>query len=59
MAVMGISIQIKTDNASAYVLSKVNIFFLHFNINIITGIPHNTTGQASVKISHHTLKDML
>ena len=48
---MGISVQIKTDNAPAYLSSKMKQLFAYYNIKHITGTPHNPTGQA-VKEGH-------
>ena len=59
MAVMGIPAQIKTDNAPAYISTKLEQFFKYYNIKHITGIPHNPTGQAVVERSNRTLKEML
>ncbi|MBV2133725.1 DDE-type integrase/transposase/recombinase [Pseudomonas sp. MAP12] len=59
MAVMGIPAQIKTDNAPAYVSTKLEQFFKYYNIKHVTGIPHNPTGQAVVERSNRTLKEML
>jgi hypothetical protein len=38
MATMGIPAQIKTDNALAYVSSKMKQFFAYYNVKHITGI---------------------
>ena len=35
------------------------MFFAYYNIKHVTGIPHNPTGQAAVKRSNPTKKDML
>ena len=43
IAVMGISAQIKPDNAPAYVSIKLERFFKYYNIKHVTGIPHNPT----------------
>ncbi|KAL6070467.1 hypothetical protein STEG23_006054, partial [Scotinomys teguina] len=59
MAIMGIPVQIKTDNAPAYVSNKMRQFFAYYNIRHVTGIPHNPTGQAVIERSNQTLKDML
>lgn len=45
MAVMGIPAQIKTDNAPAYVSSKMKQFLEYYNIKHMKGIPHSRTGQ--------------
>ena len=59
MAIMGIPVQIKTDNSPAYVSSKMKWFFAYYNIKHITGIPHNPIGQAVIERSNRTLKQML
>ena len=56
---MRISIQIKTDNASADVSSNVKQVFAYYNIKHITGVPHNPTGQTVRERSNHTLRAML
>ena len=43
MAIMCIPAQIKTDNASAHVSTKLEQFFKYYNIKHVTGIPHNPT----------------
>ena len=50
MAIMGITVQIKTANAPAYVSSKMEQVFVYYNIKHITGIPHNSTGQAVIDL---------
>lgn len=59
MAIMGIPIQIKTDNGPAYISNKIKRFFEYYNIKHVTGIPHNPTGQAIVERSNRSLKEML
>ena len=59
MAIMGIPTQIKTDNGPAYVSRKMTRFFAYYNINHVTGIPYNPTGQAAIERSNRTIKDML
>lgn len=59
MAIMGISAQIKTGNAPAYLSREMKQFFSYYNIKHITGIPHNPTGQAIIEISNQTLNVML
>lgn len=54
---MAIPVQIKTDNAPAYVPSKIKQL-LHI-IKHITGMPHNPTGQAVVERFNHTLRNAL
>ena len=52
---MGIPVQIKTDNALAYVSSKMKQFFAYYNMKHIGSQPYNHTGQAVVERSNHTL----
>ena len=60
MAIMGIPVQIKTDNGPAYVSKKMKrVFFVYYNIKHITGIPNNPTGQAVIDRANLTIKDML
>lgn len=42
-----------------HVSSKRKQYLAYYNIKHITGIPHNSIGQAVIKRSNHTLKDML
>lgn len=56
---MGIPVKIKTDNAPAYVPSKMKQIFIYYNIKNITGIPQIPTGQAFIKRSNCTLKDII
>jgi hypothetical protein len=58
MVIMGIPIQIKTDDAPAYVSSKMKHFFAYYNIKHISDIPHNPTGQTVLEGSNHTLRDI-
>lgn len=51
MAIMGISVQIKTDNVPAYDSSKMKQFFAYENIKHITGMPHYPTWQAVIERS--------
>ena len=55
MAIMGIPVQIKTNNAPGYVASKMKQFFAYYNIKHITGIPHNLPGQTVIERSNQTL----
>ena len=54
---MGTPVQIKTDNAPAYVSSKMKLF-TYYNIKHITCIPYKSTEQALIERSSHTLKYM-
>ena len=56
---MRISVQIKTDNASADVSSKVKQVFAYYNVKHITGVSHNPTGRTVIERSNHTLRAML
>lgn len=46
MAIMGTE-QIKTDNVSPYVSSKMKLFWTYFNIKHIIGKPNNPKRQSS------------
>ena len=59
IVIMGIPIQIKTDNATAYVSNKMKHLFTYYNIKHITAILYNSTGQTVVERSNCILKDML
>lgn len=54
VAVMGIPAQIKTDNGPAYVSSKMQPFFAHYNIKHVTGMPCTPTGQSIIERSNRT-----
>ena len=47
------------DNGPAHVSRKMKWFFAYNNIKYITGILHNSTGQAVKERSNQTIKDML
>ena len=49
MVIMVIPVQIQTDNAPAYISRKMKQFFVFYNTKHITGIPHNSTGQAVIE----------
>lgn len=59
LAIMGMSTQIKTDNAPTYVSNKMKQFLAYYNIKRVTSIPHNPTGQAIIERTNHTSKEML
>ena len=44
MAIMGIPMQIKTDNNPAYISDKMKQFFAYYNIKHAIGISHSATG---------------
>ena len=58
-AVLGRPKSLKTDNGSTYTSTAFNKFYSSFNIQHITGIPYNSTGQAIVERSHASLKNSL
>ena len=49
MAIMGIPVHVKADNAPAYVSKKMKRLFPYYNMKHVTGIPHNPTGQAVIE----------
>lgn len=55
-AVLGVPQQIKTDNGPNYVSSTSREFLRRWNITHVTGVPHNSTGQAIVERKHQDLK---
>lgn len=57
-AVLGVPQQIKTDNGPNYVSSTSREFLRRWNITHITGVPHNSTGQAIVERKHQDLKHL-
>ncbi|KFP76549.1 hypothetical protein N311_11044, partial [Apaloderma vittatum] len=59
IAALGIPLEIKTDNAPAYVSQSFVRFCQIWGIRRITGIPHSPTGQAIVERAHMTLKSLL
>ncbi|KFQ54465.1 hypothetical protein N333_11481, partial [Nestor notabilis] len=58
-AVMGVTLSIKTDNATAYVSRTFQHFCQLSGVTHITGIPQSPTGQATVERAHQTLKKQL
>lgn len=59
MAIMGIPVQVKTDNAPIYFSCELKVFFKYHDIKNSMGIPQNSIGQAVVEKSKHTLKYIL
>ncbi|NWS48601.1 POK8 protein, partial [Probosciger aterrimus] len=53
-AAMGVPIQLKTDNAPAYLSRTLHQFLNHWGITHVTGIPHSPTGQAIIDRTHQT-----
>ncbi|NXE17121.1 POK6 protein, partial [Lophotis ruficrista] len=53
-AFMGFSMHIKTDNGPAYASRIVQTFLTLWDIEHVTGIPHNPTGQAIIERAHGT-----
>lgn len=58
-AIMGIPLQIKTDNALAYQSLKLHKFFQKYHIQHIFGIPYNSQGQAIIERANRTLREYL
>jgi hypothetical protein len=56
MSIMGIPIQIKTENSQAYFFNKVNQLLTYYNIKHVTNISYSPIGQAIVEIHNRTLK---
>ncbi|NXX99608.1 POK6 protein, partial [Centropus bengalensis] len=54
MAVLGLPQTIKTDNGPNYRALLTIAFCKKWNINLVHGIPYNSTGQAVVQRAHHT-----
>ena len=54
MAITGVPVQIKTDNAPAYVSSKMKQFFEYYSKKHITDILQNPIGQMVVERSNLT-----
>ena len=59
MAVLGIPKTIKTDNGSAFTSSQAKRWAEKWGIELKTGIPYNSTGQAIVERANRTLKERL
>ncbi|TRZ07970.1 hypothetical protein HGM15179_019138 [Zosterops borbonicus] len=58
-AVMGVPMEIKTDNGPAYVGQRVARFMQKWGVKHTTGIPRSSTGQAIVERANCTLKEYL
>ena len=58
-AVMGVPVEIKTDNGPAYSSQRVARFMTTWGIKHVKGIPHSPMGQAVVERANRTLKDYL
>ena len=59
IAVMGCPKKIKTDNGPAYRAASTTAFLQHWGIQLLHGVPHNSTGQAIVERAHRILKHHL
>lgn len=59
IAQLGIPQQIETGNGAAYTGEKVKQFCATWGIDLIHGIPYNSTGQAILERAHRTLKTLL
>ncbi|TRZ09401.1 hypothetical protein HGM15179_017704 [Zosterops borbonicus] len=58
-AVMGVLVEIKTNNGPAYVSQRIARFMQKWGVKHTTGIPHSSTGQAIVERTNCTLKEYL
>ena len=56
-AVMGLPIELKTDNAPAYQSTKLAHFLSQYHITHAFGIPYNSQGQAIIERANCTLRD--
>lgn len=59
IAIRGIPVKIKADNAPAYVSSKVKQFLVFYNVKHITSRAYNPTGYSVVERSNHTFKMLI
>ncbi|TRZ07402.1 hypothetical protein HGM15179_019709 [Zosterops borbonicus] len=58
-SVMGVPVEIKTNNSPVYVGQRVARFMQKGGMKHTTGIPHSPTGQAIVERANRTLKEYL
>ena len=58
-AVMGLPIELKTDNAPAYQSAKLAHFLSQYHITHTFGIPYNSQGQAIIERANRTLREYL
>ena len=58
-AVMGLPIELKTDNAPAYQSTKLAHFLSQYHITHTFGIPYNSQGQPIIERANRTLHDYL
>ena len=58
-AIMGIPIELKTDNAPVYQSSKLSQFLEQYHIKHIFGIPYNSQGQAIIERANRTLREYI
>ena len=56
-AVMGLPIELKTDNAPAYQSTKLAHFLSQYHITHTFGIPYNSQGQAIIERANRTLRE--
>ena len=56
-AVMGLPIELKTDNAPAYQSAKLAHFLSQYHIPHTSGIPYNSQGQAIIERANRTLRE--
>ncbi|KFZ57514.1 hypothetical protein N338_10791, partial [Podiceps cristatus] len=58
-AVLGVPLQIKTDNGPAYTSHVFQEFCNNWGVRHATGIPHSPTRQAIVERAHQMIKNLL
>ena len=58
-AVMGLPIELKTDNVPVYQPVKLAHFLSQYHITHTFGIPYNSQGQAIIERANHTLHEYL
>ncbi|KFO62529.1 hypothetical protein N302_07226, partial [Corvus brachyrhynchos] len=58
-AVLGIPLQVKTDNGSAYTSRSVANFLALWGVTHVTGIPFAPRGQSIIERAHASLKHLL
>ena len=55
MGLMGLPVELKTDNAPAYQSAKLAHFLSQYHITHTSGIPYNSQGQAIIERANRTL----
>lgn len=59
VTVLEMTLQIKTDSASTYVIIKVQPYFRHYSLKLIADTAYVPTGQAIMKRYNKTSKEMV